>query len=283
MFAYADAVLERFPTIRAGVVHAAGLVNRETAPALTNDFLAEQGAARRRLEDRPIAETPSIAAWRRAFSAFGVKPTQYRNAAEALLRRLAKNRDIPSISLLVDLGNLVSIRYALPVALFDQSSVVGSTAVRFADGSEQFVDLGSNEVVHPEPGEVVFVDDAGVVSARRWCWAPERGKRHRTRDGRCPRHGGRPSRYRAARREARARRHRRATRYPSAAGKDHLRRVVAGRSRVRPRIGLTGRPPAAGDPISDRCARAKPARRYYWRMSWMVAVQRSSTPSSTCT
>ena len=175
MFAYADAVLERFPTIRAGVVHAAGLVNRETAPALTNDFLAEQGAARRRLEDRPIAETPSIAAWRRAFSAFGVKPTQYRNAAEALLRRLAKNRDIPSISLLVDLGNLVSIRYALPVALFDQSSVVGSTAVRFADGSEQFVDLGSNEVVHPEPGEVVFVDDAGVVSARRWCWRQSAG------------------------------------------------------------------------------------------------------------
>jgi len=25
-------------------------------------------------------------------------------------------------------------------------------------------------IEHPEPGEVVFVDEAGLVSARRWCW-----------------------------------------------------------------------------------------------------------------
>jgi DNA/RNA-binding domain of Phe-tRNA-synthetase-like protein len=23
---------------------------------------------------------------------------------------------------------------------------------------------------HPEPGEVIFADDAGLVVARRWCW-----------------------------------------------------------------------------------------------------------------
>ena len=175
MFGYDDAVLTRFPTIRAGVIHAAGLVNGPSPPALADDFLAEQQAARSRLEERPVAQSPSIAAWRRAFSAFGVKPTQYRNAAEALLRRLARHGDIPSISLLVDLGNLVSIRHALPVAIFDQSSVTGSTMVRFADGSERFVDLGSTEAVHPERDEVVFVDDAGVVSARRWCWRQSAG------------------------------------------------------------------------------------------------------------
>ena len=39
-----------------------------------------------------------------------------RSAAEALLRRLTKQGSIPSINTLVDIGNLVSIRYALPVA-----------------------------------------------------------------------------------------------------------------------------------------------------------------------
>jgi DNA/RNA-binding domain of Phe-tRNA-synthetase-like protein len=113
---------------------------------------------------------PSLAAWRRAFRAFGVDPTAYRSAAEALLRRLTKQGSIPSIGTLVDLGNLVAIRYALPVAVFDLASVAGGLTVRLATGAEAFTDLGSGERESPEPGEVIFIDDAGHVAARRWCW-----------------------------------------------------------------------------------------------------------------
>jgi DNA/RNA-binding domain of Phe-tRNA-synthetase-like protein len=68
------------------------------------------------------------------------------------------------------MANLVSLRYALPVAVFDQATVNGSTTVRFATGQERFTDLGATETTNPAPGEVIFVDDADVVSARRWCW-----------------------------------------------------------------------------------------------------------------
>ena len=88
---------------------------------------------------------PTLAAWRRAFRAFGVDPTAYRSAAEALLRRLTKQGSIPSINVLVDIGNLVAIRYGLPVAMFDQRTVTGGTTVRFAAGTESFTDLGSGE------------------------------------------------------------------------------------------------------------------------------------------
>ena len=113
---------------------------------------------------------PTLAAWRRAFRAFGVDPTTYRSAAEALLRRLTKQGSIPSINALVDIGNLVAIRYGLPVAMFDQRTVTGGTTVRFAAGTESFTDLGSGERETPAQGEVIFIDDAGLVSARRWCW-----------------------------------------------------------------------------------------------------------------
>jgi DNA/RNA-binding domain of Phe-tRNA-synthetase-like protein len=169
-FNYDSALIERFPTIRAGVVHAAGLTNGLSSASLLEAYSAEQQEVAKRLEETPIAELASISAWRRTFTGFGVKPTQHRVAAEALLRRLSKAGDIPSISTLVDIGNLVSIRYGLPVAVFDQIAVTGSTTVRFADGSEKFTDLGSTDVIHPQPGEVVFVDDANLVSARRWCW-----------------------------------------------------------------------------------------------------------------
>jgi DNA/RNA-binding domain of Phe-tRNA-synthetase-like protein len=170
LFAYDDAVAERYPTIRAGVIHATNLSNGPSPPALLEEYRAEQRAASERLEATAIADLPSIAAWRRAFARFGAKPTQHRNAAEALLRRLAKHGDIPTINTLVDIGNLVSIHYAMPVAVFDRANIAGPTTVRFATGAESFTDLGSTESVHPDPGEVVFVDGKGVVSARRWCW-----------------------------------------------------------------------------------------------------------------
>ncbi|MGI8658975.1 MAG: B3/B4 domain-containing protein [Candidatus Limnocylindria bacterium] len=150
--------------------NATGLTNGPASPALAEEFSAEQSATLARIGDAPLSEIPSLAAWRRVFRGFGVDPTAYRSAAEALLRRLTKQGSIPSINALVDIGNLVSIRHALPVAIFDQRAVTGLTTVRFAKGDEAFTDLGSGATEMPEPGEVIFIDDAGLVRARRWCW-----------------------------------------------------------------------------------------------------------------
>lgn len=170
MFSYDAAIAGQYPSIRAGVMLATGLTNGPSSPELQAEYRAAQEAAIARLQQTAIADLPSIAAWRRAFTRFGAKPTQYRNAAESLQRRLEKQGEIPSISTLVDLGNLVSIRYALPVAIFDRAKFADAITVRIATGEEPFADLGSSESVHPEPGEVIFVDGNGVVCARRWCW-----------------------------------------------------------------------------------------------------------------
>lgn len=169
-FGYSPQIVERFPGIRGGVVHATGLANGSTPKPLRTAYEDEQAKVRRELGESPLSEIPGVAAWRRAFTAFGVKPTKYRNAVESLLRRLTKHGDIPSINTLVDMANLVSIRHRMPVAVFDQSQVTGATTVRFATGAESFTDLGSDTPTSPEEGEVIFVDEASVVSARRWCW-----------------------------------------------------------------------------------------------------------------
>ena len=169
-FTYDRAIADSFPSVIGGAIHAVGVSNGPSSPGLLEAFRAEQGVVRARIGERPLSELPSLAAWRRTFRAFGVDPTAYRSAAEALLRRLTKQGSLPSINTLVDIGNLVAIRYGLPVAMFDQATVTGGTTVRFADGSERFTDLGSGETESPATGEVIFIDDAGLVSARRWCW-----------------------------------------------------------------------------------------------------------------
>ena len=174
-FRYDPGIIERFPTIVAGVIHATGVHNDPTPPGLAAAFHDETLAALERIGETPLSELPTLAAWRQVFRGFGVDPTQYRSAAEALLRRLTKQGELPSIGTLVDLANLVSIRYALPVAVFDWRGISGGSTVRFARGDEQWADLGSSQTEHPEPGEVIFADEADVVSARRWCWRQSAG------------------------------------------------------------------------------------------------------------
>jgi DNA/RNA-binding domain of Phe-tRNA-synthetase-like protein len=174
-FRYDQAVCERFPTVVGGVIHATGVTNGPTPGSLAEAFVAEQAAIRGRIGDTPLSEIPALAAWRRVFRGFGVDPTQYRSAAEALLRRLTKQGELPSIGTLVDLANLVSIRSALPVAVFDLRTITGALTVGIARGDERWADLGASTTERPEPGEVIFVDDADVVVARRWCWRQSAG------------------------------------------------------------------------------------------------------------
>jgi DNA/RNA-binding domain of Phe-tRNA-synthetase-like protein len=175
LFRYDPAIVARFPAVVGGVIHATGVHNASTPPPLAGALRDEAAAVRARLGETPLSELPSLAAWRRVFRGFGVDPTQYRSAAEALLRRLTKQGELPSIGTLVDLANLVSIRYALPVAVFDLRGVAGSLVVRFAQGDERWADLGSSETDHPDPGEVIFADAADAVNARRWCWRQSAG------------------------------------------------------------------------------------------------------------
>ena len=169
-FCYHPDLLARFPDICGGVILVQELNNAPTPPDLLQAYQTEQRAVLYKIGEQALSEIPSLAAWRAAFRLFGVDPTKYRSAAEALLRRLTKKGDIPSISALVDLCNLVSIRYALPVAAFDTRALSGAVTVRFASGSESFIAHDSPEPEHPDPGEVIFADPAGLVVARRWCW-----------------------------------------------------------------------------------------------------------------
>jgi len=170
VFEYDLKILAEFPQIQAGVLAASGCANRPSPAGLQQRYLAEQQAVLEQIGETPLSELESLSAWRSAFRQFGVNPTKYRSAVEALLRRLTKKGDIPSINTLVDIGNLVSIRHRIPVAVFDVARTKGVISVRFASGQEQFTPLFEQDFEHPEPGEVIFLDGHGLVAARRWCW-----------------------------------------------------------------------------------------------------------------
>jgi DNA/RNA-binding domain of Phe-tRNA-synthetase-like protein len=153
-----------FPDLVPAVLYVEGV----TPDADVADAVAEQTAtARDRLDKAAEGQFPEVQAWRRAYAALGLKPTQYRCASESLLRRLRREGELPRLHPLVDLCNAVSMAYAVPVAALDLACVAGDLAVGYADGTEMYETFGG-ELEHPEQGEVIFVDGANNAHARRW-------------------------------------------------------------------------------------------------------------------
>ncbi|MFF7473077.1 phenylalanine--tRNA ligase beta subunit-related protein [Streptomyces sp. NPDC008092] len=153
------------------VVEAHGLVNgpsTEESSALLDD------AARRlavRLEGRAPHEDPHMVAWRAAYTAFGSKPSRTRNSAEALAKRALADGGLPRINVLVDLYNAISVAHLIPVGGEDLDLIQGGMRLVRATGEEDFTTVAGGEetVEHPDAGEIVWCDDAGVT-CRRWNW-----------------------------------------------------------------------------------------------------------------
>ncbi|MFF7893150.1 B3/4 domain-containing protein [Streptomyces sp. NPDC007907] len=162
-------------TLAPGFTHVAieahSLVNGPSSEA-SSELLDE--AARRlalRLNGRAPHEDPHMAAWRAAYTAFGSKPSRTRNSAEALAKRALSDAGLPRVNLLVDLYNAVSVAHLIPVGGEDLDRIEGGMRLIRATGEERFVTVAGGEetVEHPDAGEVVWCDDAGVT-CRRWNW-----------------------------------------------------------------------------------------------------------------
>jgi DNA/RNA-binding domain of Phe-tRNA-synthetase-like protein len=127
-------------------------------------------SVRDRLEIATLAEHPQIRAWRKAYRAFGAKPAEFRSSIEAMARRAVRgDQPLPSISRLVHIGNVVSLRHLVPVGGRAIDVLTQDIELRPARGDEVFVAFGSDLVEHPLPGEIVFVERSTVLT-RRWTW-----------------------------------------------------------------------------------------------------------------
>lgn len=163
-FLHSDAIWNAHPDLYALTIAADGVRGMKDDPQRLEKLTP---AIETRLASAGESEMPEIAAWREAFSRMGMKPTQYRSASEALLRRYRKERSMPSFHPLVDYLNYVSMAFAIPIAAYNCEKISGGITVRLASGSETYVTF-QGEIEHPAPDETIFADEAGNAHARRW-------------------------------------------------------------------------------------------------------------------
>jgi DNA/RNA-binding domain of Phe-tRNA-synthetase-like protein len=169
-----SAVVERpvsnlCPDYSALIIVAAGL-RPGPSDAASDALLSEaEVTAKATLSAVPLAELPPVVAWRNAYQAFGAKPKRTRPSVEALLRRV--DAGLPRIDRLTDVYNAISVKHLLPAGGEDLDQYRGPARLARAVGDESFDTVRDGQPVteHPEAGEVIWRDEAGVT-CRCWNW-----------------------------------------------------------------------------------------------------------------
>ena len=177
-------VFDKLPTFVVGVVAVQGIDNSKEVPAITKMLEENSEEVIRYFQEsgNKAKNDPCVVPYREAFRAIGINPNRYACAAEALMDRLARGKDLPSINPAVDLGNAVSLKYKLPIGAHDINTFVrpdgtGRGAedtgleVRPASTEDTFRPFGAaeGEFDNPEDGEIVYVS-GHEVRTRRWTW-----------------------------------------------------------------------------------------------------------------
>ena len=168
-YSIAPEVFEMFPGYIRGVVIAQGVQNGPSPDELIALLRKAEAEARSKLDLEKIIEHPNMASWRDAYRKFGAKPGKYRPSMEAMARRVLRDHELPSISRLVDIGNIISLNHLVPAGGHAIDVVDGDITLCRAEGDESFIPFGSDKPETPDAGEIIFTEGKTVLT-RRWTW-----------------------------------------------------------------------------------------------------------------
>lgn len=118
----------------------------------------EERESRAALTLESLATDPAVAAMRRLFKAAGTDPTRYRPSSEALLRRVLKGDELPSIHPLVDLNNAVSVALRVPACVMPEGRFASPVVLRSGREGETYESLRGP---FPLAGKPLLADPEG--------------------------------------------------------------------------------------------------------------------------
>lgn len=159
-------IFEIFPAFRRGVVVATQLDN--SLPDAELGQLIQEAC-----QNPPAEEPAAISVWNDAYLKLGVDPKKFTPSIKFLYEQIRKGKPPRSISKIVDVMNLVSLRRMTPCGGDDLQTILpGDIRLGFAQGDETFAPLFKAATFdNPLPGEVIYyTPQTKKVMCRRWTW-----------------------------------------------------------------------------------------------------------------
>lgn len=93
-----------------------------------------------------IVNIPHIQSTRNAYKVFGKSPSQYRNAAESMIRRIVKGNGLYYINNIIEINNFMSITTGYSVGSYDMDSISEPIELKISPNGEKYQGIGKDDV-----------------------------------------------------------------------------------------------------------------------------------------
>jgi len=163
-----DGIFEMFPDAQIGVIVVKNINNNGVNEKMTSILRDAEKEVVGKYAGEKLLDLPEMKTWREAYREFGAKKGR-RVSIEAIVKRVLKGDELPSINPLVDLYNSISLSNMFPCGGEDLDQMEGVLKLAIADGTESFKTIGSSVEEPPDEGEIVYKDDKGCI-CRCWNW-----------------------------------------------------------------------------------------------------------------
>ena len=168
-FKISENVFEILPDYCVAIVEAIGIDNKVQNPkieTLLNECVENFS---KNFAETNVREIPNIKAYRDAFLKLNMNPNKFMCSIEALGKRVQKNKELPHINSIVDLGNAMSLKYQLAAGAHDIDKMNSDLEIRFSTTNDQFLPMGGTESEAMPDGELVYAS-GNTIKTRRWIW-----------------------------------------------------------------------------------------------------------------
>lgn len=136
---------EKFRNIKLGVIQYKALV-KESSRDLSNELDELCVKLQERFSVNDILKIQSIQDIRLAYKSLGKDPSRYRVSSEALIRRILQGKGIYKVNNIVDVNNLISLKYLLPMGSYNLDEVNKYIIFRVGEENEEYKGIGKGNV-----------------------------------------------------------------------------------------------------------------------------------------
>jgi len=111
-----------------------------------------------------IAKDKVVGLIRAMFKSFGTDPSRWRPSSEAMIRRAVKEKSLYRINSLIDINNIISIRYRLPIGIYDMDRLAGDVVtLDIGRSGEEFTGLTGR--IYNAENKPVLRDGEGIFGS----------------------------------------------------------------------------------------------------------------------
>jgi DNA/RNA-binding domain of Phe-tRNA-synthetase-like protein len=142
--------------LSAGINFFLGMAGCQADPL--DEFICQQVAAIRTAHRQSLP--PGFAFSRQLYNSLHIDPTKHRPSSEALWRRIRDKSDFPAVNPLVDLTNLLSLKFQICYGLYDLDHIHGPAVITLGNENDQYQGIRKENLNFN--GKIVLRDAQGA-------------------------------------------------------------------------------------------------------------------------